>query len=92
MADRMPDYQAEQQKLIALVKDFEMRIEKYKLDILSADDRKRTAVKNWIATEEQIGETKKTLAAIEKEHGKPKIDWDAIRASVLETIDTQEEE
>ncbi len=92
MVDRMPDYDAEQQKLIALVKDFEMRIEKYKLDILSADDRKRTAVKNWIATEEQIEGTKKTLAAIEKEHGKPQIDWDAIRASVLETIEDTEEE
>jgi len=66
MADRQPDYNVEQQRLEATIADLELRIARFKLDIIDMESRRRTTVRNWSAAEEAIAEARKNLKALQK--------------------------
>lgn len=70
MADVMPDYMVEQQKLRADIATLESTIQKQLLSIMQADAQRMKYVENIEASKEAIKERKKQLAGLEKEHGK----------------------
>ncbi len=69
MADVMPDYQLESQRLRATIAQLLWNIEKGKLEILEVANRKKRAIENIAATEKAIKEMKEKLKGLIKTHG-----------------------
>jgi hypothetical protein len=78
MADLMPDYHLEQQKLERRIKDHESRLEACKVQYLEAETTKVSALKNIAEHKNEIVAIQKTLTAMKKEHGPPMVDWDSL--------------
>jgi len=72
MADVMPNYQLEQQRLRFQIVTQEQAIEKNKLDIMEMEDRKQRHLENMNAAKDAIAGYKKSLASLEQAHGKLK--------------------
>ncbi len=70
MADVMPDYNYEIQKLKVQLKGLEHNMEKYKLELIEMEGRKIKALDNIEATERAMRETQETLDGLVKTHGK----------------------
>lgn len=70
MADAMPDYQVEQQRLRAQIAAQRSTIEAQKLSILEMTERKRKHEENILAAEKAIAEYETKLAGLEATHGK----------------------
>lgn len=90
MADLMPDYFVEQQRLIRRLKDQESRLEASKLQYMEAEEQQRSALKNISAHQEELERIEERLAGLEKEHGKPDVDWDALIESVMTNGEKEE--
>jgi len=88
MADLMPDYVVEQQRLIRRVRDQESRMEACKLQYMEAQSQQRSALRNIASHKEELERLAVNLKELEKEHGAPKIDWDAL----IEAVNDEEEE
>jgi protein subunit release factor B len=69
MADAMPNYQVECQRLRMQIASLKANIERQKLEILEMEDRKRTALENIEATKKAISEYKIQLKELEEAHG-----------------------
>lgn len=78
MADVMPDYHVEQQRLNRQIRDQESRIEADKLSYLEAEKNKKSALLNIAAHQEELTRLNGRLKSLEKEHGKQDIDWDSL--------------
>ena len=89
MSDLMPDYFVSQQRLIRRLKDQESRMEASKLAYMEAEESKRSALKNIASHQEELERIQQNIKELEKEHGKPNVDWDALIES---TLDNSEEE
>jgi len=87
MADRMPDYMVEQQRIIGQLADQRMRVERFKLEIMEIESKRKTALVNWVATDKSIAELEEKLKALKKEHGVVDVDWDALKAQEQEEED-----
>ena len=70
MADVVPNYNVEQQRLIMAIAQFNHNIERYKFEIVEMEDRKEKTIVNIRATKKAIKEAEKNLAALVAEHGK----------------------
>ena len=82
MADVMPNYYVEQQKVRSHIADLEHRIVRYKLDVMEASEKKRSAVLNIKQTLKAIADFESKLKGLEKEHGKVEVDWDSLLKEV----------
>jgi hypothetical protein len=71
MADVMPDYHVTIQQLRMRLAGFAHNVERYKLEIIQSESKRKEAIHNIKATQKAIEETKIDLAALEQEHGKP---------------------
>ena len=71
MADVMPDYHLEIQKLRMGIASLQHNIERYKLDIMEVASRKKKAFDNLAATTAAIEEHEKRLAGLIETHGEP---------------------
>ena len=71
MADVMPDYKVEQQKLAVQIMTLRTNLERNKLEIMQLDSRKEAALINMKASREAIEDCEKRLKGLEKTHGKP---------------------
>lgn len=72
MADKMPNYYVEQQKLRVQIANLEANLERFKLEIMEADSRKEQAHVNIKATEEAIARTREGVASLVEAHGTTK--------------------
>ena len=70
MADVMPDYFVEQQRVRAQIASLKHSLERQKLEIMEIDHRRAKTVENMASTEDAIKSRQKDLTALEKEHGK----------------------
>lgn len=69
MADVIPDYHVEQQKIRMNIANLRLQIEKCKLEIMEMVSRKKTAQETIEASEKIIVEKEKTLAELIETHG-----------------------
>jgi hypothetical protein len=69
MADKMPDYHVEQQKIRVQIANLQANLARYDLDIMEADSRKKQAYINIEATKEAIAHSEETLASLIEAHG-----------------------
>ena len=69
MADAMPDYFVEQQRVISQIAAQENTIQRQRLDIMEMDARKRKSFENIKAAKEAIVSMKETLASLIDTHG-----------------------
>jgi predicted nucleic acid-binding Zn-ribbon protein len=69
MADSMPNYQVEIQRLRSQILDLETNIQKQVLSILEMKDRKTKLLENIVATKKAILDYKEKLQGLEKTHG-----------------------
>jgi chromosome segregation ATPase len=86
MADIMPDYHLEQQRLERRIKDHESRLEACKVQYLEASTTQKSALTNIAAHKAEIAEIRKNLTAMKKEHGPPIVDWDSLIEQELAEI------
>jgi hypothetical protein len=69
MADVMPNYQVEIQRLRSQILDQQATIQKQILSILEMTDRKTRLLENISATKKSIVNYKQKLSELEKSHG-----------------------
>ncbi len=69
MADVMPNYQVEIQRLRSQVLDQKAMVQKQILSILEMTDRKAKLLENIIATKKSIVDYNTKLESLEKAHG-----------------------
>jgi hypothetical protein len=69
MADSMPNYQVEIQRLRSQIHDQRATIEKQVLSILEMTDRKTRLLENIVATKKSIVDYTGKLTQLEKTHG-----------------------
>jgi protein subunit release factor B len=69
MADVMPNYQVECQRIRTQIASLKANIERQKLEIMEMEDRKRTSLENIEATKKAISEYKVQLKELEEAHG-----------------------
>ena len=69
MADVMPNYMVEQQRLVSAIAAQRAAIERSKLDILELADRKVRAVESIAASEKAIDHSETNLNSLKKAHG-----------------------
>lgn len=79
MADAMPDYHLEQQRLRMQVSSLALNLERYKLEIIECESRKKTALENIEATMEAIAEHRERLASLVETHGEMALDLERLR-------------
>lgn len=79
MADVMPDYALEQQRLKAQIASFRHNLERHKLEIMEVESRKRAALDNIAATCKAIAEHEARLAGLIETHGVAELDLDKVR-------------
>ena len=79
MADVMPDYALEQQRLRAQIASFRHNLERHKLEIMEVESRKRSALDNIAATGKAIAEHEARLAGLIETHGAAELDLDKVR-------------
>jgi len=72
MADAMPDYFVEQQKLVVQEMTLKANLERTKLEIMQLDSRKESAKVNMQSTLDAIKECEKKRKGLEDTHGKSK--------------------
>ncbi len=88
MADLMPDYLVEQQRLARRLADSASRLEACKLQYMEAESQQRSALKNMMSHREELERIKVNIKELEKEHGAPDVDWDAL----IEAVNGEQEE
>ena len=71
MADVMPDYPLEIQRLRMSIASLRHNIERFKLEVMEVESRKKNALDNLAATEVAIKEHDERLAGLVKTHGNP---------------------
>lgn len=69
MADSMPNYQVEIQRLRAQISDQKSTIQKQVLSILEMTDRKTRLLENILATKKSIIDYTEKLRVLEEAHG-----------------------
>ncbi len=69
MADAMPDYHVEQQRLTTDIAALRHNLERYKLEIMEMESRKKKALGNIEATEKAIAENHERLKGLIETHG-----------------------
>jgi hypothetical protein len=69
MADSMPNYQVEIQRLRSQILDQQATIQKQVLSILEMTDRKTKLLENIVATKKSIVDYTDKLTQLEKTHG-----------------------
>jgi TolA-binding protein len=69
MADVMPNYQVEQQRLRSQIAALKANIERQKLEIMEMQERERATLENIEATKKSITECRIQLKELEKVHG-----------------------
>jgi len=69
MADVMPNYKLEQQRLRAKIAEQRATIERQRLDILEMDDRRARHEENIAAAEKAIEKFTNDLKSLEETHG-----------------------
>ena len=70
MADIMPDFQVEQQKLVVQIMTLQANMARTRLEIMQLDGRKVIASETLGATKVAIGECEERLRGLEEAHGK----------------------
>lgn len=70
MADATPDYQVEQQRLVAQIASLKSNLERQKLEIMEMDDRRKKNLENIEATKKSIAGLEKDLRGLVETHGK----------------------
>ena len=70
MADVMPDYKMEQQRLRMQIAALNHNLERYRFEVMEVESRKAKAFENIAATEKAIGDLETNLAGLAKTHGK----------------------
>lgn len=71
MADVMPDYPLEIQRLHMSIASLRHNVERFKLEIMEVESRKKNAFNNLAATKTAIVEHEERLAGLIKTHGTP---------------------
>jgi len=79
MADAMPDYALEQQRLKAQIAALRHNLERFKLEIMEVESRKRAALENIDATDAAIEEHEARLASLVDTHGAAELDLETVR-------------
>lgn len=69
MADVMPDYHLEQQRLIAQIASLKSNVEQQKLEIMQIESRREKLVENIEATKKSVGDLEKDLRGLVETHG-----------------------
>jgi septation ring formation regulator EzrA len=69
MADIMPNYQVEIQRLRSQILDLQATIQKQILSVLEMSDRKAKLIENITATKKAIKDYEEKLKGLEKTHG-----------------------
>lgn len=69
MADVMPNYGVEQQRVVSDIATLTATVERQKLELLELKSRQQGLVENIAATKVSLEERKKLLAGLVKEHG-----------------------
>jgi len=70
MADVMPDYNVEQQKLVVQIMTLQANLARTKLEIMQLDSRKASAIETIEASHAAIDDCKERLVTLEDAHGK----------------------
>lgn len=70
MADVMPDYHVEQQKLVVQIMTLQANAARSKLEIMQLESRKVSALENIQSTDRAIDDCKERLKGLEETHGK----------------------
>lgn len=73
MADVMPDYMVEIQKLRVSQRSMEHNLERYRLELLEVESRKAQAYSNIAATRKALKELGEKLDSLIEAHGEPDI-------------------
>ena len=76
MADVMPDYHFEIQKLKRAVADFKMKIESYKCQYIESIHKQNSSLHNIKATQKEIQKVEKDLQSLIETHGEIDIDFE----------------
>lgn len=69
MADNMPDYKVEQQRLNVLIAQFAMKEEQYKLDLMELVSRRKRILENRETDRANLKEAQARLRDLAKAHG-----------------------
>lgn len=69
MADVMPNYNVESQRLRSQIAALKANIERQKLEIMEMQDRERTTLENIEATKKSVAECRIQLKELEETHG-----------------------
>lgn len=78
MADVIPDYQFEIQKLKRVVADFKMKIESHKCLYIESIHKQKLALGNIKATQKEVTKVEKDLDGLIGTHGDNSIDFDEL--------------
>lgn len=70
MADVMPDFDVEQQKLVVQIMTLQANQARSKLEIMQLDSRRVGALETIEATKMAIGDCEERLRGLEETHGK----------------------
>jgi hypothetical protein len=71
MSDVIPDYHVEIQRLRVQVASLKQNIERYKLEVMEMDSRRRKALENLEATGKALKETSRNIDQVLEAHGEP---------------------
>ncbi len=78
MADVMPDYQFEIQKLKRVIADFNMKIESYKCQYIESIHKQKLSLGNIKATQKEITKVTKDLDGLIVTHGDNAINFEEL--------------
>ena len=71
MADILPDYHVEQQRLVVQISSLKTNLERFKLEVMDLDSRRAKAVGNYEASIIALSEAESNLQALIDVHGEP---------------------